>query len=261
MCLTRRDMLLGLTLGLAVRRGCARDIFNKATHLAVPPRRILTGEEIGALFERPQTVAQLVRNLKIASDADLLLQPAFAEAANLMKFFNGTAVSRVPATSPADEPYKEVVTSIVTVDQTVFPGMQAKVEQGRRGPSGLFPRFAKAPPNAPTYGIMDVLVAQLQAFDVGLVRATFGPATKMHLKTDELPHGLSIYGNVKGIIDYNIYDTDPEGRSYDDKGLHLSISPVTNASDRESGSHPSSQSRSIVDSDRIETFREYVSQH
>jgi hypothetical protein len=55
--------------------------------------------EILAMFDRPMNVADLVRNLKLAFDGDLMLQPAFFERESLVKFFNAVTVSReeIPA--------------------------------------------------------------------------------------------------------------------------------------------------------------------
>jgi hypothetical protein len=46
------------------------------------------------MFDRPTNVPQLLRNLEIAVDSDLLAQPGFATDENLLKFFNGSLVSR-----------------------------------------------------------------------------------------------------------------------------------------------------------------------
>jgi hypothetical protein len=48
---------------------------------------------IGALFERPQSVSQLLQNLKLAYEKDLFIQPAIYEDENLKKFFAGTEVT------------------------------------------------------------------------------------------------------------------------------------------------------------------------
>ena len=48
---------------------------------------------IGSLYERPATVEQLLKNLKIAFDNDLFLQPGFYDDGNLSKFFAATKVT------------------------------------------------------------------------------------------------------------------------------------------------------------------------
>src|SRR5690349_20352667 len=57
-----------------------------------PPRPRSSAEEIGAMFEKPTTVGQLLQNLKIAADRHLLSQPGFGTDANLLKFFDGVSV-------------------------------------------------------------------------------------------------------------------------------------------------------------------------
>jgi hypothetical protein len=238
MTITRREMLAGLTTAVALR--------------GAPPRPTYSEAEIGARFERPRTVAQLIQNLKIAFDADLLLQPAFAAPANLMRFFNGTAVSRTPAASPADAPFKERVISTVTVDQSVFPGMQAQVEQGVAPPSDAYPPFPRMPADVPTYGSMDLVVRQLEGFDVSLVRSVFGPETKVVIADALPPAAPGYYGQVKGALEYDFPGTDADGRRYDGKLLRMGVLRPK---------PPKPRDWTIVAADRIGNFREAVSQH
>jgi hypothetical protein len=237
MTITRRETLAGLTTAIALR--------------GAPPRPVYSEAEIGARFERPRTVAQLIHNLKIAFDADLLLQPAFAAPANLMRFFNGTAVSRTPAASPAGAPFKQPVISTVTVDQSVFPGMLAQVEQGVTPPSDAYPPFPRMRADVPVYGSMDLVLGQLEEFDVSLVRAVFGPENKVVI-ADALPHQLGYSGEGKGALEYDFPGTDADGRRYDFKLLYMGVLP---------GKPRKPPDWAIVAADRIGNFREYVSQH
>ena len=168
-----------------------------------------------------------------------------------MRFFNGTAVSRTPAASPADAPFKQPVISIVTVDQSVFPGMLAQVEQGVAPPSDAYPPFPRMPADVPTYGSMDLVVGQLEGFDAGLVRSVFGHETKSVL-SGELPPGPGYPGQWKGALEYDFPGTDADGRRYDFKLLYLGVLAQK---------PPRPRDWTIVAADQIGHFREYVSQH
>ena len=71
------------------------------------------------MFDRPLDIQHLLRNIKLAMDKDLLLQPGFFTDANLLKFFNGT---RMKWSTPS--PHMEGMTwrrFEVTTDRRVFP--------------------------------------------------------------------------------------------------------------------------------------------
>jgi hypothetical protein len=87
-------------------------------------------QEIGAMFDRPTSVEQLARNLKIAAERDLLWQPAFAADANLMKFFNGSAVRRVPVSGSETVLDTDQEDAFVTVNTEYFPRMTIRVREG-----------------------------------------------------------------------------------------------------------------------------------
>jgi hypothetical protein len=58
-----------------------------------PNRKILTGVEIAAMFQRPKNVEELLLNIKQAVDRDLLVQSAFYKTAVLSEFFAASAIS------------------------------------------------------------------------------------------------------------------------------------------------------------------------
>lgn len=68
---------------------------------ALDPMRVYSAADISMLYSRPRTLAELLRNLKLALDLNLLLQPAFYSDANLLKFFDGASVTRT--TVPRDK--------------------------------------------------------------------------------------------------------------------------------------------------------------
>ena len=93
------------------------------------PKEYSAGE-IGAMFERPTTVHQLLQNLKFAMDRDLLLQRAFYEDQNLLKFFNGSAVTWQKP-DPIDPSDKHKHRGEITLSRAVFPGAVANVIDNR----------------------------------------------------------------------------------------------------------------------------------
>ena len=63
----------------------------------------MPAEAVRALYQRPTNADELLRNLKVAMDGRLLLQPAFFESASLLKFFNGARVHRTGSPSQAQD--------------------------------------------------------------------------------------------------------------------------------------------------------------
>jgi hypothetical protein len=75
-------------------------------------------------FERPQNLAQLLQNLKLAWKNDWLMRPQFFDRETLLKFFNGTAVS-LQQRENVPPPYVSIV---ATTASSVFPQMSVELE-------------------------------------------------------------------------------------------------------------------------------------
>ena len=118
--------VLGLVVMLATV-ACTHGRSREDSYQPPPPPQY-SAEEIGAMFERPTTLAQLLHNVKIGVDRSFLAQPGFGTGANLLKFFDGTAVRREPVDSNIARFDQE--DAFVSVDRTHFPQMTVKVRLG-----------------------------------------------------------------------------------------------------------------------------------
>ena len=92
--------------------------------------------QIGAMLQRPKSIAELLGNVKVALAQALLLQSAFYREDNLKRFFNAIAVTmekpvpHVPG-GGVIRPFK------IEVDSAIFPGMTVVLQYGLiRGHAG-----------------------------------------------------------------------------------------------------------------------------
>ena len=134
---------------------------------------MLSASEIGALFERPATVAELLKNLKLAWDQKLLVQPAFFEDSNLLKFFSGKSVRR--ETPGSNTKNFRAIAATVIVDDTVFPGETVTIRWNHE--RVVLP--ANLPASRHKYahdtGWIRMDVESLPSFSWGAVKEVFGP--------------------------------------------------------------------------------------
>ena len=159
------------------------------------------------MFDRPTNVQQLLRNLKIAVDRDLLAQPEFATDENLLKFFNGSQVSRkVIANLPGAENFaREDI--VVSVTNEYFPQMSVEIQRGLfkhggyDGPSGHVPVTVKH------YAYLRMDVAAIPDFTAGAVRAVFGKESGTVIGGDWASDGHSAPRTSKGALLYRYTDS------------------------------------------------------
>jgi hypothetical protein len=140
---------------------------------------VYTAKEISSLFARPTTVTELLRNLKLAWDRKLLVQPEFFDDSNLMRFFNGTAVvwNKPPPGMEADWTIR---TGTLTVDSKEFPNVVVGLRQShhvakeQRAPALnlVIPAYTQ------DTGSIAMRVESVSGFTWGAVKQIFGPDAK-----------------------------------------------------------------------------------
>jgi hypothetical protein len=143
------------------------------------PDHVYTTQEMASLFERPITGAGLLRNLKVAWDKKLLVQPGFFDDTNLMRFFNGTAVVWDKPT-PGMEADWTIRTGTLTIDSKVFPNVTVGLRQShhvvkeQRAPTFnvVIPAYTQ------DIGSIAMHVESVSGFTWGAVKQSFGPGAK-----------------------------------------------------------------------------------
>lgn len=85
-----------------------------------------SASDLQANFKRPQSVQQILRNLKLAQDKDWLLQPNFYDEETLLKFFNASKATRKePFPNP---PTKRSVVIAEDIDSNIFPKLTVVIQ-------------------------------------------------------------------------------------------------------------------------------------
>jgi hypothetical protein len=90
-------------------------------------RTNLSGAAIAAMVERPQTVKQLLENMKIAVDRDLLVQKRFYDTAVLMRFFAATSI----AWHKPESPWASQKVASLSFEGSSFAGLNGQATFGR----------------------------------------------------------------------------------------------------------------------------------
>jgi hypothetical protein len=190
--------LLGLALVLAtVACTHGRSFSNPGGN---PPAPRYSAEEIGGMFERPTTVAELLRNLEIAVDGDLVAEPGFGSDANLLKFFSGSAV-RHEVVGPTGNGFNQQ-DAIVSITAENFPQMTVQVRQGLVRLEGA----NDAAGHVIRFGYIHMSVAAVPEFTAEAVRAVFGKETVAQIGGDWASHGPVPPRTSKGNLIYRYTD-------------------------------------------------------
>src|SRR6185312_3885768 len=136
------------------------------------PRQEYSAEQIRSLFRRPASFGELLRNLKVAVDDDLILQPAFNDDALLETFFAGVAVRREAVPYLTGSYSAEDVH--VTIDDARFPKMTAVLRQGQHVQLAHDSARGHVPEHLSRSGFIELNVASVPGADVRTVRDVFG---------------------------------------------------------------------------------------
>lgn len=166
--------------------------------------------EIGALFERPTNALDLLKNLKLAMDKDLLLQQAFYNDANLIKFFSSTKVTweKPDLLGNSSDKRTNTVRAKVTVDSLIFPRMTVKLMHSYWKTSGFNTSNGEHVP-AENYasGQIQLQVDAVPEFTLHKVRQVFGTNAE-YLDPHYSPHG-----DVQKTTDKGAFRYDTRGQS------------------------------------------------
>jgi hypothetical protein len=158
-----------------------------------PPESLkqYSAKEINTMVERPTTVSQLLRNIKVVMDRDLLLQQGFFDDANLVKFFNGTHITRRKQKSDSEVSEKLYpAPTVVTVTSAAFPKMIVKTY------------LANHDSRSPTSHELVIEAGHVPGFTASEVMSAFGPPSEKEFDTGELTDGHSQTPLTKGSYKY-----------------------------------------------------------
>jgi hypothetical protein len=190
--------LLGLALVLATVACTHGRSFSSPGGKLPPPR--YSAEEIGGMFERPTTVAELLRNLKIAVDGDLVAEPGFGSDANLLKFFNGSAV-RHEAVGPTGLDFNQQ-DAVVSITADNFPQMTVQLRQGLVSIEGANDAAGHVSTHVKRFGYIQMSVAAVPEFTVKAVRGVFGKETEAQIGGEWASDGGVAPRTAKGNLIY-----------------------------------------------------------
>ena len=134
---------------------------------------------------RPTNVTQLLGNLKIAVDRDLLAQPKFVTDENLLKFFNGSQVSRKAIEDfPGDQKFARQ-DILVSVANEYFRQMSVDMRQGLFKHGGYDRPSGHVPATVRHFGYLHVDVSAVPDITAGEVRAVFGKESVAQVGGDD----------------------------------------------------------------------------
>lgn len=186
----RRAAIVPTLLLAAVGTRAAESASPVCTPTAVPVGRVYSVEEAVARFAKPSDLTGLMRNLKVALDENLLLQPAFYDARNLEKFFGGARVSPEQPQPPQLTGEWQGITTLTGT--AAFGGLTARLQRTCESidQQGGTPR-------ARLTGAARIDVAGLTDFSVARVRASLGKETASYLD-----YGFHTNPKTKGRLVY-----------------------------------------------------------
>jgi hypothetical protein len=172
-----------------------------------PAPPIYSSTQIAALFQRPSNVSELLRNLKLAWDKKLLVQPAFFDDANLLTFFNGTSITwKKPRPNTKLDIRNR--TGTVTVNDRVFPNVMVSVwihhelDPAIRQPGAYFPAHAH------DAGSVQLRIGTLPPLTWEVVKGVFGPDAQKLNADIPSPHAV-IPRSGKVVMRYVYSGDDP----------------------------------------------------
>ena|SRR5581483_6152298 len=162
------------------------------------PGGSLTASEIEAEFQRPQSIQQLLENLKLAWRQDLLLEPSFYNAATLQKFFAGSAVTW---REPEHWLTQNVGFVVGQLENNAFPGLTARAES-RCWQTDYKPRGDAAQWTATVTGYLSLQGTPLQGLTLKEVRNVLGAETENVIDPGVSLHGFAYTPVTKGSVVY-----------------------------------------------------------
>jgi len=211
---SRERLLPTFLLAFTVWLSCGVAAQEAPGSTAESPDQIFSAEKIGALFQRPRTLKQILQNIKLAVDQDLLFQPNFYADSVLTTVFDGKSVTR-----SGDPQWQDVS---VQIDDPNFPHMTVWFRKG------TLPTVSSSQ-RARRFGTLEMGVADVPGCTVSLVLDVFGPHPLLRGGTEYNPHGTPPPPDRKGYIEYPYYDDEtatpdpPYSRRYGTKTLIFGV--------------------------------------
>jgi hypothetical protein len=181
---------------------------NACTRSGVGPPK-LSASQLEAMFSRPASGADLLRNLKLAFDQDWLLQPAFYDDAILLKFFDG---QRVVWKKPDSEVTKDATRDPVevTITAKAFEGMTVSLLRSCSRVKGYDLPEGHVPPHLRPAGLVELQVASIADVTLSAVRNVFGREMKSYFDYGRGTDGGRYTPTIKGTL---LYESPNEGHS------------------------------------------------
>jgi hypothetical protein len=182
-----------LAIASALILGCPKIAFAADSQQPTPTTQHYSVREIDLMFRRPKSAKQLLRNLKLAYDRNLLVQPAFFDGDVLKQFFSGSAI-----TGPDTD-------AIVDLDARFFPGMSVRVHQiknpiaGHNAP-GTPHEFV--PPYAEIRNFVEIDTGSTMVISVRQIKDIFGDEFQGRRDLGEDSDGHSHIPTTKGSLQY-----------------------------------------------------------
>ena len=164
------------------------------------PGQTYSAQEISAMFDRPVDVKQLLRNVKLAMDKDLLLQPGFYTDENLLKFFNGTRVTR--STRNPQTKNNTWRNFEVTTDHQSFPGTTVELLRSCQLKPGFTSASGSVPDHIAAGAVVDIPMEDVPTFTVDVVRSVFGSKGSSSVDFGENTDGGHHTPTSKGTLTY-----------------------------------------------------------
>jgi hypothetical protein len=165
--------------------------------------------EIKGMFHRPKNVEQLLRNMKLAYDRNLLVQPTFFYEAVLKEFFNGAAISWSNSGQ------------VVELDDHIFPGMTIRVHHTdipMAGHNAAGPPHDHVPAHSESHNYLEVETGSTVVITVRQVKNAFGAEFQEKMDTGFETDGHSHIPTTKGVLEYSNLLRGPSPEEFNNRG-------------------------------------------
>jgi hypothetical protein len=153
----------------------------------------LSTAQLLAMLKAPRNAAELLENLNILSEAGLLMEPAFAKDAVLLKVFSGRAVHRQPWDGGTQD-------LVIEIDDARFPKMAVTLRLSRHAPDTVSETSALSRVD------LRLTVASISGLDICAVRDRFGQGYASIFRPTQGIDGVSTVSSAEGQIRYLLGD-------------------------------------------------------
>lgn len=166
------------------------------------PEGFRSVSDLQRLFQEPHDSRQLLRNLKLARDRDLLLEPYFYDPAVLRKFFAGTKVTWRQSQTPL---LPDVGFVVGQLNSQVVEGMDVRVEnrcwqRASKSSSG------QARATVIVIGFITITGGPFHEMTLKRIRDVLGPETQTYFHSEGVEGQLARGSDTKGSVLYAGWD-------------------------------------------------------